>query len=408
MRTLRFAVALALTAIVGIPAAQPAELPPWTPGMLDIHQIVTGLGNAAFSVFPDGTTMLVDAGNSTGTPNADARPNASRTPGQWIARYVRHMLQGRPVELDYAVLTHFHPDHMGRVAGTEPMSANGNYRLSGITQVAEDIPIKRLIDRGWPDYSYLPPPDDAMFRNYRRFTETQVAARRMTMIRAQPGAGNETVKTNSLVVYAPFAVQIVSVNDRISTGVADETTVRFPALDTITVAEDRPTENMCSITLRITYGSFSYFTGGDMPGYPVPGAPAWHDTETAVAKLIGPTDVHVVNHHGSIEEENPFWLATLKSRVMVLPAWSATHPSPDVLKRMLSPRVYPGPRDIFVTLFREPTKAAIGARAEQVTSDHGHVVIRVEPGGSRYWVYVLDDTTETYRVLSKHGPYEAT
>ena len=407
MANLRVATALTLAAIVALPAQQ-NELPPWTPGMLDIHQIVTGLGNAAFTVFPDGTTMLVDAGDSTGTPNADARPDATRTPGQWIARYVRHMLQGKAAQLDYAVLTHFHPDHMGRIAGTEPMSAHGNYRLSGITQVAEDIPISRLIDRGWPDYSYLPPPDDAMFRNYRRFTEAQVAAKRMTMMRAEAGAGNITVKTvRGLVVDAPFAVQIVSVNDRVSTE-ADRTAVRFPPLDTIAVTEDRPTENMCSITMRITYGSFSYFTGGDMPGYPVPGAPAWHDTETAVAKAIGPTDVHVVNHHGSIEEENLFWLATLKSRVMVLPAWSATHPSPDVLKRMLSPRVYPGPRDIFVTLFREPTKAAIGARAEQVASDHGHVVIRVEPGGARYWVYVLDDTTETYRVRSKHGPYDAT
>jgi len=93
--------------------------------------------------------------------------------------------------------------------------------------------------------------------------------------------------------------------------------------------------------------------------------------------------------------------------VMVLPAWSATHPSPDVLKRMLSRRLYPEPRDIFVSLFRNETKAAIGARATQVASDHGHIVIRVEPGGDRYWVFVLDDTTDSYRVLSVHGPYDS-
>jgi len=60
-----------------------------------------------------------------------------------------------------------------------------------------------------------------------------------------------------------------------------------------------------------------------MPGYPVPGAAAWHDEETEVARAIGPTDVHVVNHHGSLEEENPVWLATLRSRVMIVPAWVA-------------------------------------------------------------------------------------
>jgi len=49
--------------------------------------------------------------------------------------------------------------------------------------------------------------------------------------------------------------------------------------------------------------------------------------------------------------------------------------------------------------------AAIGARADQVASGHGHVVVRVEPGGERYRVVVLDDTTESYRITSVHGPY---
>ena len=38
-------------------------LPAWTPGSLDIHQINTGKGNSALFLLPDGTTMLVDAGD---------------------------------------------------------------------------------------------------------------------------------------------------------------------------------------------------------------------------------------------------------------------------------------------------------------------------------------------------------
>jgi hypothetical protein len=72
---------------------------------------------------------------------------------------------------------------------------------------------------------------------------------------------------------------------------------------------------------------------------------------------------------------------------------------------MLSPRIYPDQRDIFVTLFRDATKTATGARAARVASDHGHLVVRVEPGGARYWVLVLDDAVESYRMLSVHGPY---
>jgi len=76
-----------------------------------------------------------------------------------------------------------------------------------------------------------------------------------------------------------------------------------------------------------------------------------------------------------------------------------------VLKRLLNRRIYDDPRDIFVLEFRDETKAAIGPRAEQVASDHGHVVVRVAPGGASYQVFVLDDRTESYAVLSTHGPY---
>jgi beta-lactamase superfamily II metal-dependent hydrolase len=408
-------VLLALTtgsAAQDVPFRQGDVLSSWTPGTLDIHQIVTGRGNAAFMMFPDGTRMLVDAGDAGDTEydrlhasDADQRPDASRTPAQWIARYVRHMLAGDDLRLDYAVITHFHGDHMGIITGAEPRSTFGDYRLRGITEVAEAIPIRRLVDRGWPDYSYLTPPADQMFVNYRRFIAANVAAGRLTMVGAKAGSATQIVQVRKPNPQLPFEVRIVGVNDRLWTGTGEEARVRFPALDAIPLREDWPDENMCSIALRIKYGRFDYFTGGDMPGYPVPGAAGWHDLETDVARVIGPTDVHVVNHHGSLEEENPFWLSTLRSRVMILPAWAATHPSADVLKRMLSPRVYPGRRDIFVTLFREATKASIGARAAQVASDHGHVVVRVEPGGARYWVLVLDDTTESYRITSVHGPY---
>lgn len=363
-------------------------LPAWSPGTLDIHQIVTGRGNAAFARFPDGTTMLIDAGGAGETPYAAPRPDATRTPGEWIARYVRHMMNAEAARIDYAVLTHFHPDHMGAVA-----------------QVADAVPIRRLIDRGWPAYDYLAPPGDQLFDSYRQFVAARLSVDPAAMIGARAGSRDQIVPLKPGAMAAPFEVRVVSVNDHVWSGQGDGTTVRFPALNAIALAEDRPTENMCSVTLRISYGAFSYFTGGDMPGYPVPGAPSWHDLETAVAHAIGPTDVHVVNHHGSIEAANPFWLATLRSRVMVLPAWAATHPSPDVLKRLLSRRLYPEPRDIFVTAFREETRAAIGARANQVASAHGHIVVRVEPGGERYWVLVLDDTAESYRITSVHGPY---
>src|SRR5580704_16039401 len=151
-----------------------AALPPWTPGTLDIHQISTGRGNSALFVLPDGTTLLVDAGAAgSGIPETDPHPDASRSPGAWIARYVQRHLPAGANGLDYALITHFHADHMGQLVATSPMARAGDYRLAGITEVDEALPIRTLLDRGWPDYTYPAPFSDETMANYRRFLEAR-------------------------------------------------------------------------------------------------------------------------------------------------------------------------------------------------------------------------------------------
>jgi beta-lactamase superfamily II metal-dependent hydrolase len=378
-------------------------LPAWSRGMLDIHQISTGRGNSALFILPDGTTMLVDAGAAgDGTTMADAepRPDASRTSGGWIVHYIERAMAPNRAHLDYAVLTHFHADHIGQVTPTSPPSKSGAFKLTGITEVGERIAIDTIIDRGTSD---LPPPDDDTMRNYRAFLAEHAAAGRKTES-LKPGRADQIVLRHAAKAFPSFEVRNVAANGIVWTGNGDATRSIFPPLDSI-ATEDQPSENMCSLGLRIRYGRFDYFTGGDMPGVPDAGAPEWQSVETAVARAIGPTDVHVVNHHGSIDPASALFLGTLQSPVMILPAWSATHPSQDALKRMLTKRLYPGPHDVFVTTLREPAKASIGSRVEQLKAQHGHIVVRVEPGGARYRVFVLDDTTSEAKVVSVHGPY---
>lgn len=378
--------AVAVAALAAGAGETPARLEPWTKGTLDVHQISTGRGNAALVVFPDGTTLLFDAGDAgDGVPLATALPDASRGAGEWVARYVKRTA-GEGAVLDYTVVSHFHPDH-----------------VSGLGRVAALLPIHRLIDRGFPGYGEPAAPKGAVFDDYRRVAED--AARKGTVReRARPGRADQIVPVRAPGDAAAFSVRVVAANGEVWTGRGDATARRFPDLSGVP-AEDRPSENPCSVALLIRYGGFSLYTGGDLYGAPEPGAPAWWDVETPIANAIGKTDVMVVDHHGSIEPASPFFLATLAPRVIVVPAWSPTHPSPDVLKRLLSKRIWPAPRDVFVTRLRDATKAAIGPRATQVASDAGHVVVRVAPGGASYRIFVLDDTNESGAVKSVHGPY---
>jgi hypothetical protein len=375
---------------------------------MEIHQISTGRGNSALFIFPDGTTMLVDAGAQVGTnPRWVApRPDESRTPGEWIIRYVRQMLRhDAAVRLDYAMLTHFHSDHMGQFSENEKLSKSGQYRLTGITEVGENIPIGKMMDRGWPDYQYPAPLADQMVTNYRAFLKWQSEQNGMRVERLQPGKNDQVRLLRKPQPYPNFEVRNIMANGEVWTGTGTMTRQQFPALKDIP-AEDRPTENMCSAGIRVSYGKFDYFTGGDIPGIPFEGFPHWHDVETPVAQAVGPVEACLLNHHGYIDSQNAFYVGTLRPRVWILNVWDSAHPTARVYSRLQSTRIYPGPRDIFATNMHEANRIVV-VGLDNLASSHGHIVIRVAPGGDTFRVIILDDSAETFKITAVHGPYES-
>jgi hypothetical protein len=78
---------------------------------------------------------------------------------------------------------------------------------------------------------------------------------------------------------------------------------------------------------------------------------------------------------------------------------------PSGLQSSSPARLYQGPRDIFSTLLHAAARASIGARADQLKVDRGHIVVRVAPGGDSYRVFVLDETAQARGVLRVFGPY---
>jgi beta-lactamase superfamily II metal-dependent hydrolase len=399
---------LALTVAPFIQAQQVGgSLPPWKPGTLDIHQISTGRGNSALFILPDGTTMLVDAGAAgDGVPETAPHPDAKRSPGAWIVRYLKRNMPMGANSLDYALITHFHADHMGQLVATSPTDPSGTYKLSGITEVDAGIPIHTLIDRGWPDYAYPAPITDSTTANYRRF----IGARSntgMTVERFKPGSTSQIRLRHDAASYPEFEIRNIIANGEIWTGSGSLTRQLFPLIERLASA-DRPNENMCSLGFRLRFGAFSFFTGGDLPGAADPGFPAWHAIEPAIAPVIGHVDVHVVNQHGSMGEESEPFLAALQSTVLIVPSWAPSHPAPDVLKRIINSRLPPNPRYVFATDMREAARIVIGQRATQLAGPPGHIVVRVEPAGARYSVFVLDNSNESDAILAAKGPFEAT
>ncbi|HEX7114159.1 MAG TPA: hypothetical protein VF193_03420 [Steroidobacter sp.] len=405
--------------IAVLASSAPEQIDPWQAGELIIHHISTGRGNAAFIVFPDGTTMLLDAGDAIYKPSwaplkpVEPRPNAVLSAGQVIARYITQAMPGgRAPRLDYAVITHFHADHFGNGEPDNPLSPSRRYRLSGITEVAQTIPIGTLIDRAYPTYDVprggaAQLSNDRDFVNYRAFIEER-AAQGLTIEALQPGSASQIREVLQPHATPGFHVRNVKANLRVWDGdPAGAGTLEILSDKDVVDARGRFNENIFSLALTITYGRFDYYTGGDNPGLSGPDVPGWLDVETAMAGRVGEVDVMTLNHHGNRDATNRAFLAELKPRVVVLQTWISDQPGEQVLHRLADESIYPGPRDILATSMASEKRMSVSPAAlERVKSFDGHVVIRVARGGDRYSVIVLDDHyAGKLNVLRKYGPY---
>ncbi len=378
-------------------------IPAWSKGYMDIHHINTGKGESTFFILPDGTTMLVDAGaTQRSKPRVtDPKPDGSRTPGEWIARYIEFIM--KPLSgsrIDYVLLTHFHDDHIGELYPGAKSSEKGDYKLSGITEVAESIAIGKLVDRGWPDYNFPVPARGDYLENYIRFAQWS-AENGVEVEQFNIGSNGQFILLNEAAKYPEFEMRNIAANGHVWTGVGNAERNHFPPLESLNRSE-YPGENQVSCAFRLSYGKFDYFNGGDL----TTGAPeSWQDIETPVGRVTGPVDVCVANHHAYYDAMGYLFLQAVRPRVHLIMSWAPSHPSPSVLARMMSEGTYPGPRDVFSTNVMEETHTVIGGRVDNMKSLQGHIVIRVAPGGETYTIFILDDSAENFKIKSVQGPY---
>ena len=383
---------------------------PWSPGCLDLHHISTGRGSCMLAICPDGTTLMVDAGAIYGQPKYTIapKPDGSKRPGEWLGRYAsRHLEAASRREIDALLISHFHNDHIGDFGESLPTAKAGGYKLTGITDVAEILPIRRIIDRGFPDYNYPPayyPPGvlNLAYDNYR----TYVAHRRsvgQAVERFRVGSKQQIGLLRDPSAYPEFSVRNLAANGEVWTGTGNSSRASFPSLAGLPL-RSYPDENICSTAIRITYGAFSYYTGGDLTrdvGY---GNELWRDIESPVATVCGRVSVAVVNHHGYVNAGGPDFVRALAPKVFIVQAWDSAHPTIQPLYNMLSRELYPEPRAVFTTAIKDENVIATRDLAK-ASSLNGHVVVRVAKGSDQFHIEILGNSDESDTVVSTHGPY---
>lgn len=407
-------------------------LPAWKEGEMDIHFINTMTGESAFIIMPDGTQLLIDAASSMAATNSDGNTTNTGIRSRWdplssgirgsqiIAEYLKKcMAWTGNSTLDYVVMTHLHNDHMGDCTSANPMSANGQYKLNGLTEIMDEFKVSVMIDRGWPDYDY---PFDMQnlasnkgtIRNYVKAVKWHVANDGMRAEIFRAGSADQIVpKTSKYDVR----IRNIAVNGEIWTGNGTGTKMTFPTKEEVVVANPAkiagtdkcPAENICSAVMRISYGKFDYFAGADLQ-YNSRSNFAWKDAELPCAKAAGVVELMKADHHGSSSTNQVDALKALAPQTIVVNSWVDCHPRTSIIADMINtlPDV-----DLFITNFWQGDRPAgvddkvTAEEAARVKGFDGNIVVRVVDGGNKYYVVTTSDSDGKMTVKNVSGPYKS-
>ena len=362
------------------------QLPAWTQGCLDIHSINSGRGECTFYILPDGTTMLVDAGEfHTGGakyPNVEQKPDTLTRPYKVYASYIKKFSPSKTI--DYALATHYHMDHIGRIESDYAVADSG-YVLTGMMALYDEIPYKTIVDRSYPVY------DEAKgTKNWERFVRSVSARDGVNVEKFELGSESQFVLVNKPEKYPEFRIVNLHVNGHVwKDGKAKN------CWKDMTVSE-----NGSSTGFLLSYGKFDWFAGGDAGNN--------GRVEKPVARAIGrQIEAMKGHHHMSWHTMTPEMLEIFRPLVVVNQSFYSHQPWPETMKNVLTVGMPEGQvRDVFLTNLHDDTYAEEPETLAKVKDYRGHIVIRVLPGGEMFYVYMLDDTNLECRVKSVYGPYK--
>ena len=376
-----------------IPSIVKAEvgktLPDWSEGNLDIHLINTGRGECCFYIMPDGTTMLVDAGevqnNILATPKNVPAHRA-------YAYYLKHFIPSEQKVIDYCAPSHFHIDHIGgqdSVYGT----AEAGYRKSGLMALYDYVPYNHILDRAYPTYTEddtTPPIEGQLSQDWATFVTWGVGNGKFTAERFTPGKEQMVMLKNPSKYGDRFRIFNICANGFVWG--KDEN-----GNATLLGSKPTGTGNICSCGFHITYGKFDYIACGDLASSPQNLVAYYFRDFIGNGKLEAFKCHH---HHASNGWGSKMKALKFDPKVALNHGFSSVKPNPDLLEYVL-----PYVEGFFSTNIHPAISEANPVAVSKVAGHSGHIVLRVLPGGEYFNVYVLDDSSFDYKVKSIHGPY---
>ena len=360
-------------------------LPPWRKGELELHFIATGRGENTFWILPDGTTVLNDCGDYMKEKYRafiPALPDERRTPGEYVARYVARRIAGR--RIDYLLVSHGHDDH-----------------ILGIPDFMKAFSFGKVLDHQYPARGAYQTYDA---RSLEVMNALQVPAEKFRV-----GARDQIALLHDPegAFSGSFHIRNLCSNMVVWTG-EGEGSIDLKPFNGGDLPGAKLIQNMLSLAVRVDYGRFSYYAGGDLCRCCQDEHGARIDYEERIGRLCGPVSVAKCNHHSCIDAMSEGFVRAVQAKAWISNVWALSHISDPAMPNMTSRELYGGDRRFFATLVPEECRRREKGKPwwRDVAAD-GHVVVKVAPGGASWKVYVLDARSESGDVREVFDPNPA-